>query len=56
MVELTDAELKARIAAMTWAQRLALTIRCEEALSGTELEPLAQELREALNAMRRGLN
>ena len=52
----TDEQLQARIAAMTYPERLALTNRCEEAWHGTELEPLAQQLRDALNAMRRELN
>jgi hypothetical protein len=56
MTELTDEQLKARIQSMTWAERVALVIRCEEVWAGTPWEPLAHQLREELNEAKRELN
>jgi hypothetical protein len=56
MTELTDEQAKARIAAMTMPERLALVIRCEEAWHGTPWQPKAELLRAQYEQLRKTIN
>jgi hypothetical protein len=53
---MTDEELRAHIERMTYADRLALVIRCEEVWNGTPWQWRAELMRAQLNAARRELN